>query len=1177
MNGDTGTHCAGCRTRLSAGARFCSGCGLPCAQDAGPGGQPVEERRVVSVVFCDLVGSTALSGRLDPETLRSVTLRYFDLMRHQIEAHGGTVEKFIGDAVMAVFGVPVMHEDDARRAAAAALDMVDALEELNADLTRAPGVRLDVRIGVNTGEAVASSDASARQALVSGEVVNVAARLEQNAAAGEILIGPLTLRAIGPAAVVEEAGPLLLKGKTDPVTAHRLLAVVDHDPEHLRRFDIPFVGREPELAELRLVLDKTNDGRGCHLVTVYGEAGIGKTRLIREWLHREHADGTGGPGADRLAFVGADPAAFVAAGTGRPGMARPRPVYGAGRCRPYGDAGSLAPLAEALRSLLDRAGGVTGPGGLDGFGEDERAEAAEALASLEAGVLRDGTPSPSFDETCAALAGLLGALASRLPLVLVLDDCHWADALLLEALDRLVEDLDHAAVMVVCVARPELLDVRPDWGSGRLKSVSLMLSGFSARESATFAAGLAEVGAHAADTLPAHVMERAEGNPFHLEQLLALRAEGGAADELPPTVQALLGARIDALEQTERGTLDLASVVGREFRTDQVADLAAAGEDGTGPETVRSAVRGLTRRRLVTPAPRRPGAGALVRFSSGLVQEVVYQAMAKRVRADRHEHAADLPATRQAGDAAVGFHLERAHRYRGDLGLFDEHTERLRHRAAQSLAAAGAGALARADLSRAEDLLTRATALARPGESTWPDAARRLAEARLALGRPAEARVLLLRVLTAATASGDRLARAHACLTLATVDPTAGPAHLRTAETVETADPGLLDTALHPAPAVSPAAPADSAAPAAAGPAVSPADVAAAVLPVFEAADDALGLARAQLRLAQGEQARGRHAAAEQLLSRALADAVRADAEPERAAALGALGVSLWLGPETVPSAVERCRTLLAEHAGERRTVRVTLNCPLAVLLALRQRFAEARECLAVAERFARDLGFAEAAVFLPFFSAAVETLAGQPDRAEASLREAERSCRAAGEDGLPAPMARELARLLVARGARREALGRIEPADADLPSSEAADRDGLLAVIAALDGEFTEAERLADRATAHATRTDSPIVRAVALTDRARTQLLLGRPDPAAAAAREAGHLFAAKGHLPGVAQAAELTRRAARAEPTDTRPAPSPSSGTREPGPWSPAPRPSDVRSPDTGRPTSEEDLEE
>ncbi len=272
---------------------------------------PEDERKPVTVLFCDLVGSTALSGVLDPETLRTVTLRYFEAMSAQIVARGGTPEKFIGDAVMAVFGVPVVREDDARRALAAALGMRRALDALNEELDASLGIRLTTRVGVNTGQVVAGSDATARQALVSGEVVNIAARLEQNAGPGEILIGPQTLLAAGPTVKAVPTGPLQLKGKREGVEAYRLLALGADDPELLRRFDAPFVGRAAELTSLDRALEETVQDDRPGLLRVTGEAGIGKTRLVREWLTHH-----GGEGTFR---------------------------YGAGRCRTYGDHGTLAP------------------------------------------------------------------------------------------------------------------------------------------------------------------------------------------------------------------------------------------------------------------------------------------------------------------------------------------------------------------------------------------------------------------------------------------------------------------------------------------------------------------------------------------------------------------------------------------------------------------------------------------------------------------------------------------------------------------------------------------------------------------------------------------------------------------------------------------------------------------
>ncbi|MCX5398687.1 adenylate/guanylate cyclase domain-containing protein [Streptomyces sp. NBC_00102] len=1191
--------CTYCHQPLPSGARFCPSCGTPCAEPPqGSADAPQEGRKVVTVLFCDMVGSTALSGALDPETLRGVTLRYFELMGRQIEAYGGTVEKFIGDAVMAVFGVPTVREDDARRALAASLGMLKALDGLNADLDATLGVRLGVRIGINTGRVVAGSDSSARQALVSGETVNIAARLEQNAGPGEVLIGPDTLLAAGPTVRAQEVGPLVLKGKTDRVVAHRLLGLGEDDPESLRRFDLRFVGRQRELAALDEALAGTAAGGGARLVTVSGEAGQGKTRLVREWLERTTA----------------------AAAT-----------HGAGRCRPYGGRGSLAPLADALADLLpahhrpahpgtpfpgtvrngspvdgsdpdgsrfdgsapegtylegsEPDGSVpdrtepygtepygTEPYGTEPYGTGTRRTArgastdrpcpcplhravgpaehpalSEALAVLEGGLLLDGTPNPSVDDTCGALLRVLTALAARRPVVLVVDDCQWAAPLLLEVLDRLVARLGAAAVLVVCTARPEAAET---WSTSRRTAVTL--TGLAPEECALLAAELVV----RADRLPdgPALLERTGGNPLHLEHLLSALdggdgRDGGRGDgdggnggrgdgdggnggreyhggagpggpggnglrrsperspELPPTVQALLGARVDALGPVDRGALDLAAVLGREFTAHELTDLAVRGTPGRpalDPPALRPALLGLGRRRLIEPVPP-PADPASYRFTSGLVQEVAYQCMSKRTRADLHAGAATLPSVRSAGPAGIGEHLELAHRYRRELGITDADTEALRRAAAEALAEAGSRALDRSDLLRAEHLLSRAHALNLPGESATVPTARRLGEVNLALGRTERGRTLLSRALAA-------------------LDHPEESAYARLALAVD-------------------AAPGADAVP----------DAARAVLPVFEAAADDLGQARACLRLAQHYQGRGRHGEADRLLLRALRRAVVADAEPERAAALGAIGVSLWRGPEPVESAVYRCRALLAEHGRGRRTVQVTLNLPLAVLLALRDEHDAAREHLALAGRLADELGFAEAGVFLPLFGAAVHSAAREHAAALGLLGEAARAARALGARTPLRTITLESARLHLDTGDAEEARRVLDGdagqsvADGGL-DAETADHDGLRARLAAGRGDADRALRLAARSVRAADRTDSPLVRAQAALDEALTLRLLGLGPESANAAGRAGQWFGTKGHAPGVRWAAALL----------------PAGSTAPGGP----PAPGSVREPDVSR---------
>ncbi|MFF2364799.1 AAA family ATPase [Streptomyces sp. NPDC058122] len=1028
--------CPRCPEPPPDGAAFCPRCGTACV--AAGEAATTEERRVVTVLFCDLVGSTALSGRLDPETLRTVTLRYFALMRARIEEHGGTVEKFIGDAVMAVFGVPVRHEDDAHRALASARGMVTGLDGLNAELEREHGVRLAVRIGVNTGEVVVSVDPSARQALVSGEVVNIAARLEQHAGAGDVLIGPATLRAAGPTAVTESAGSLSLKGVRAPFPAHRLVALHEDDPERVRRFDTPFIGREQELAELRLLSRKLEADPRSYLVTVYGEAGLGKTRLLREWL-------------------------------------RDSPAYGEGRCRPYGETGSLAPLAEAVRQVLASVGEDAPFAQLPA---PERTEADQALRLLRTGLLADGTPSPSADDTLMALACLLDALSRERPVVLVLDDCHWASEPLLDMADRLLDELDRSPMALVCVARPELLETRPGWGSGRMRSASLMLTPLTRDEAAALAGELVEVAAHRQGVLEdvlKGALDRAEGNPLYLEHLTAMAAEG---DDLPLTVHALLGARIDALPPEERTLLQVAAVLGREFQRADLTELATVEEPAGPTESPGGLLRGLVRRRLIESGGRSRSTGALLRFGSALVQETAYRGMAKKVRARRHEHAARVLVRHDAGDAAVGSHLARAHRLLTELGIHDDDTDTLRARAAALLTRAGAAALARSDLPWADDLLTQALDLAIPGDPVAREAARRLGETKVARGEPERGREMLADVLDAADRAGDPLGAAHARLALTALDPRHGSA----------------------------------------------AEVAEAALPLFTRAGDDQGIARACVRIAQDRQRRGLHAEAEELLQRALDHADRADAEPERALALGAVGISLWRGPTPVAGAVARCEELLTAHGASRPTVRATLGCPLAVLLALEGRPEEAHERLAEAARLARGLGYAESALFIPLFAAEVEALTGTPARGLALLDEAAHAGRELGATGALPGIARERARILLDRGEPAEAEALPDPEPSGLPPAESADAYGLRARALALAGDPDLARTCADRAVAAAGETDSPLVRGTAALDRAQTLRALGLTAEAAVEAHTAREHFAAKGHRPGTDRASAL-----------------------------------------------------
>jgi hypothetical protein len=447
--------------------------------------------------------------------------RYFDEARAAIERHGGTVEKFIGDAVMSVFGIPRVHEDDALRAVRAAAELRDAVRALGDELEGELGVRIEARIGLATGEVVAG-DPSSGQAFATGDVVNVAARLEQAAPAGDVLLGERTHELVREAVRAEPAGSLALKGKSAPVAAWRLLEVRGL-PAVTRGLGSPFVGRERDLEGLLAVLERTVESRSCQLCTVVGPPGIGKSRIAEEFA-RAAADGH-------------------------------RVVVG--RCRPYGEGITFWPLQEIVRHV------TSGEAGVEHVlaGDEDAALVAERIA----GAIGTAEPSGAPEETFWAFRRLFEALARERPLIVVVDELQWAEPTLLDLLEYLLVFASDVPLLLLCLSRPELFEERPTWAAPRQAATVLALEPLGEEESAALVATLA-----AAHGLPdeglARVVDTAEGNPLFLEQLLAYRAGDGNGDSaVPPTIQALLAARIDRLEAEERAVLLRASVQGKTF------------------------------------------------------------------------------------------------------------------------------------------------------------------------------------------------------------------------------------------------------------------------------------------------------------------------------------------------------------------------------------------------------------------------------------------------------------------------------------------------------------------------------------------------------------------------------------------------------------------------------------
>jgi class 3 adenylate cyclase/tetratricopeptide (TPR) repeat protein len=887
---------------------------------------PRELRKTVTVLFCDMAGSTPMGERLDPEAVRSVLSRFFDEMQAVLERHGGTVEKFIGDAVMAVFGVPVVHEDDALRAVRAADEMRRSLERLNDELRVSIGGPIAVRTGINTG-VVVTGDPTAGQALVVGDAVNVAARLEQTAAPGEILLGTETYELVRDHVTASPGELLELKGKREPVRAYRLLAVAP-SPVSARRSDAaPLVGRGAELEALRSAFDDATRDRACGLVTVFGPAGVGKSRLAAEFV----------------ASLGADTAVLT------------------GRCLPYGEGITFWPITEVIREACT----ITD----DATHEQARELVAAALAGADDGSLvaqrvaaiagfSDGPAG--LQEAFWAIRRFLEWLARERPLVVVFDDIHWAEPALLDLIEYLAGWSRTEPILIVALARPELLESRPSWPPPGSRSISL--SPLTPAESDELIERLLEPA-----PLDASARERiaaaGEGNPLFVEELLRMLADHGvlrreagewrvAADlatiPVPPTIQALLSARLDRLSAEERIVIGCAAVVGKEFWWSAVAALV--------PPEIRPHVgahlQTLVRKELIRPDRSTLLGEDAFRFHHILIQEAAYQATSKTDRAELHERFAGwLEET--AGDRIleveeiVGYHLEQAFRYRTELGRVDEPAREVARRAFVRLAAAGRRALALGDVGAAAKLLRKAMALPVGDAAERLSIQPELAEALMEEGDLTGAAEVVDAAIEEADLAGLAGPRAHAevvrLLLLGMTDPK-----------------GRSEAALKEL---------------------------AELIPVFEDLDDDLGLARSWRLLAEIHMNRARYAEADDALERAIRHARRAGAVWEEAESLGQYAGSGAFGPAPVPEVIRRCELIVTQAAGNLTAEARALRA-MGTMRAMEGDFEEARELVGRAKRMLEEMGLRLRAAFVSETLGFIEELAGDHAAAERVLRE---------------------------------------------------------------------------------------------------------------------------------------------------------------------------------------------
>ena len=739
--------CPSCGEENPSRFRLCGFCGTALDTSASPAATPApppvvaptpapalpptEVRKFVTLVFTDLKDSTALTASIDAEAMNEIKARYFREMAGEIERHGGNVEKNIGDAIMAVFGRIRASEDDALRGVRAAAGMVSKLHELNDEFERYYGVRLTVRTGVNTGEVVASTDEHATMNLATGDAVNVAARLEQNAPANEVLIGEMT-HALVRDYVEAERVELMLKGKAEPVPAYRLLAI--HAPTAAPSHeDSPFVGREFEMDLLNGAFAQVLDKKTARLVAVVGDAGVGKTRLIADFV----------------------------------GRVSKRATILRGRCLAYGEGITFWPLTEVVRAaarISEEDSPEVATAKIAGLlGEDpERDAIVDRVASAV------GLSDASFPvaELFWGARKLLESQASSRPLVLVIDDIHSAEPTLLEFLEHLVGTIRERSILILCSARPDLLDEHAGWtDQADVERIDLQPLGSADVEAMIDRLlGQSELSVETRE----RVIAAAEGNPLYVEQIVSMVKERGGDGEIvvPPTIHALLAARLDNLTREERAVVEPASVIGLVFAEAAIEELVP---DPLRP-TVPAHLTDLDRKQFVHPLV--GDEDPLFRFHHILVRDAAYASLLKRARASLHERfvawAERVNAERGREtefEEILAYHLEQAVHYRSELGPLDEQGRLVAERAVAKLTSAGRRAFARGDLPAAASLLRRATAMLRPDDPVRIRLGTELGEALYEGGDFSEAAAILDRSCEDATRLGETALSARARLT----------------------------------------------------------------------------------------------------------------------------------------------------------------------------------------------------------------------------------------------------------------------------------------------------------------------------------------------------------------------------------------------------------------------------
>jgi class 3 adenylate cyclase/tetratricopeptide (TPR) repeat protein len=1015
-------------------------------------------RKIVTVLFADMVDSTALAEDLDAEAFRALMDRYFAAAEDAVARHGGYVEKFIGDAVMAVFGIPKLHEDDALRAVTAAVELRDRIRALAEEFTAAYGQTVVLRMGVESGEAVAGVR-SESALYVTGPTVSTAARLEQAAPPGAILIGEATYDLVRDAVVAEQHGALALKGKRKMVTTWAVQSVIPGAAGLKRRLNVVLVDRDDELRRLLAAFERITD-RGCQLVTVIGDAGVGKTRLGNELVDR----------LDRRAQVLT------------------------GRCLPYGEGITFWPVVELLREVAGIATADSPAQGADKVRAllppgHER----ELIVARLAGLLGDEVAQSAVQELFWAIRKLLELLAARRPVVVLFDDIQWGEPTFLQLLEYLADWAMRAPILVVCMARRELLDDRPDWAMPRPAAEVITLQPLDDEQTRQLVEGLIGGGRVDAEA-EARISSVAEGNPLFVEEMLRMLADSGELRledgqwvldrsvvhvPIPSTIQALMSARLERLDPEQLDVLERAAVVGQVFGW---GDVAVLRDDDRLAARTAAHLQALMRKQLIRPRHDDPGDEDAFEFTHVLVRDTAYHLIPKADRAALHERFAGWADRTLGGGSAgyeeiVGYHLEEAHRILLELGPPSPHAAELAERAFAELSVAGLRAYARGDMPAAVNLLDRSRRLLDAGRPERAALLPRLAFALMETG----ALGLLQDVMTemeAVAEDGDEGLRARATV-------------LRLYMRLFTDPVGWADVARPEA---------DRA------------------VRTFTELQDEGGLAMASSLLGLVTVMQGRFGDAEGRWTEASTHAHRAGDQRDELEALSWVPLMVWAGPTPSDEGLRRCHDLLLRADGDKKAMASSLIAQAAFQAGLGS-YEEARGSLARARELIEEVALT---VWLagPYaqFAGWVELLAEEPDAAEKTLREGFVKLRDIGEMSWFSTVAGLLGEAVLESGRIEEAAGLAEESrDTAAPDdvySQVVWRT-VAAAVHARSGRAESAERLGNEAVDLVRRTDFLHLHWYALLGLARVLELSGRTEDAASAADEAAEAARRKGSV--------------------------------------------------------------